>query len=142
MVVLSKPGTYGTRKCSSWCDDILKSTDPEYKHPEIQYSKNPKISKFKNTKKSKQIARYRRCKKCWTFGFLDFLIFWVLDFCFFFCVLYLCFQSVETAPKLDSEKNGVCSSIYSAFKRCACRRGGDHIYIYMYRDIHIYIYNG
>ena len=37
----------------------------------------------------------------WSFGFLD------------FCVLHLCIQSVETAAKLDSEKNGVCIGIYS-----------------------------
>ena len=47
MVVLSNPGTYGTRKCSSWCADIHKSKDPEYKQPEIQKSKNPQIHKSK-----------------------------------------------------------------------------------------------
>ena len=60
------------------------------------------------------------------FRILGFLGFWI------FCVLHLCFQSVETAPKLDSEKSGVCIGIYSVFKGCASRRGGDHIYIYMY----------
>ena len=38
--------------------------------------------------------------------------------------VHLCFQSVETAPKLDSEKSGVCIGVYSVFKGCACRRGG------------------
>ena len=51
-----------------------------------------------------------------------------------FCVLHLCFQSVETAPKLDSQKNGVCIGIYSGFKGCACR-GGVTIYIYMRGEI-------
>ena len=41
-----------------------------------------------------------------------------------FCVLHLCFQSVETAPNLDSEKNGVCTGIYSVFKGCACPKAG------------------
>ena len=54
--------------------------------------------------------------------FFDFLI---------FCVLHLCFQTVEAAPKLDSEKSGVCNGIYSVFKGCACRRGGDHIHMYI-----------
>ena len=68
--------------------------------------------------------------------FLDFLDFWIfwsfgfLDFRFF-GVLHLCFQSVETAPTLDSEKNGVCIGIYGVFKGCACRRGVT-IYIYIY----------
>ena len=66
------------------------------------------------------------------FGFLDFWIFGFLDF-WIFCVLHLCFQSVETAPRLDSEKtNGVCISVYSVFKGCACRSGGDHMYVYIY----------
>ena len=34
MVVLSNPGTYGTRNASSWCAGIHK--DPEYRHPKIQ----------------------------------------------------------------------------------------------------------
>ena len=62
----------------------------------------------------------------WIFGFCFFLSFWI------FSVLHLCLESVETAPKLDSEKNGVCISIYSVFKGCACRRRqGEHIYIYI-----------
>ena len=50
MVVFSNPGTYGTRKHSSWCADIHK--DAEYRHPEIQRSKNPNIQspKIKNPK--------------------------------------------------------------------------------------------
>ena len=80
----------------------------------------------------------------WIFGFLDFWIFGFLGFWFFgfwiFCVLHMCFQSVETAPKLDSEKNGVCIGIYSVFKGCACRGGGDPIYIYIYTEGYIYIY--
>ena len=58
--------------------------------------------------------------------------FWIFGF---FCVLHLCFQSVEAAPKLDSEKNGVCIGIYSAFKGCVHvvgGGGGDHIYVYIY----------
>ena len=49
--------------------------------------------------------------------------------------------SVETAPKLDSEKTktGVCIGIYSAFKGFACRRGGDHICIYIYVYVYVYI---
>ena len=58
------------------------------------------------------------------FGLLDV---WVFGFFFlFFWVLQLCFQSVETDPKLDSEKTSVCVGIYSAFKGCA------YIYIYIY----------
>ena len=79
----------------------------------------------------------------WIFGFLDFWIFgfWILGFGFLglgfldvwiFCVRHLSFQSVETASKLDSEKNGVCISIYSVFKGCSCCRGGDHICVYIY----------
>ena len=101
MVVSSNPGTYGTRKCSSWCADIHKSKDPKYKHPEIQHSKNPKnpkiqksknqkIQKSKNPKiqqsinpKIQKIERFRRCKKFWIFGFLDFWIFGLLDFWIF-----------------------------------------------------------
>ena len=58
-----------------------------------------------------------------------------------FCVLHLCFQSVETAPKLDSEKNGVCIGIFSVFKGCARRRGGDHIYVYIYTHVYTYMLN-
>ena len=51
----------------------------------------------------------------------------------------MCFQTVETAPKLDSEKNGVCIGIYSVSKGCACRRGGVTIYIYIYMYICTYV---
>ena len=63
-------------------------------------------------------------------GFLAFWMLGVLDF-WIFCVLHLCFQTVETAPKLDWGKKGVCIGIYSVFKGCACRRGGVTIYIYI-----------
>ena len=41
------------------------------------------------------------------FGFLG---------CWIFCVLHLCFQSVETAPKLDSEKTAFVS-VFAVFLR-------------------------
>ena len=68
----------------------------------------------------------------------------MLDFRIFlsFCVLHWCFQSVETAPKLDSENNGVCIGIYSVFKGCACR---GRVTIYMYTYIYapkVYTYVG
>ena len=92
-------------------------------HPEIQHSKIPKIQKSRKMQDSIDVIFF------WIFGFLDFLI---------FCVLRLRFQSVETAPKLDLEKNSVCIGIYSVFKGCACRRGGDHIRMYtrVYRHVH------
>ena len=136
MVVLSNPGTYGTRKCSSWCADIHKG--PEYKHPEIQHSKNPKIqkSKIQKTQKPKN-PKIQKSKTFYIYGILQF--FWIFGFWDFLCST-LVFQSVETAPKLDSEKNGVCIGIYTVFKGCASRRGGDHIYIYVYICIYIYVY--
>ena len=80
----------------------------------------------------------------WIFGFLDFWIFGFLDFWAFgflgFWVLQLCFQSVETDPKLDSEKGSVCVGIYSGFEGSACRRGGIYIYTYIYTYIYIYIH--
>ena len=125
----------------------MKSKDPEYKHPKIQHSKNQKIQKSKNPniQKSKNLkiqksknpknpkipkspnpktnARFRRCKKFWIFGLLDFRI---------FCVLHLCFQSVETAPKLDSEKTAFVW-VFTVFLRgVRVVGGGDHIYIYTY----------
>ena len=84
MVVLSNPGTCGTRKCSSWCADIHK--DPEYKHPEIQHSqkskkfKNPKTQKSKNQKI--QISKKSKKKTFYIYGFLIFLDFWIFGFCF------------------------------------------------------------
>ena len=68
---------------------------------------------------------------------MDFLVFGFLDF-YIFCVLHLCFQSVETAPKLDSEAKGVCIGIYSVLKGLACRRGVT-IYIYIYIHIDVYM---
>ena len=87
-------------------------------------SKNPKIQKPKNPK----IQHFLHLRNLVIFVF-DFWIFRFLDF-WNFCVLHWCFQSVETAPKLDSEKKGVCISIYSVFKGWACRRGAVTIYIY------------
>ena len=56
-----------------------------------------------------------------------------------FCVLHLCFQSVDTAPKLDSEKNGVCIGIYSVFRGVRVV-GGVTMYIYIYIHAYMYIY--
>ena len=127
----------------------------------MQASRNPQIQKSLKIQKSKTfyiygILHFFGILDFWNFGFFDFWIFgffgfslifgfsdfWIfrcLDFWVFgfwdfwiFCVLHLCFQSVATAPKLDSEKNGVCIGIYSVFKGCACRGGGDHIFLYMY----------
>ena len=53
----------------------------------------------------------------------------------------MCFQTVETAPKLDSGKKGVCIGIYSVFEGYAYRGGGDHKYIHIYFFyVHVYIY--
>ena len=90
-------------------------------NPNIQKSKNPKIQKSQNPKLFTE-----SCEQFWIFGFSDLWIFG----CFGFWVLQLCFQSVETDPKLDSEKGSVCLGIYNVFKGCACHTGGDHIYIY------------
>ena len=107
MAVLSNPGTYGTRKCCSWCADIHK--DSENRHPEIQKSKiqkskTAKIQKSKNQKIKKKLQDSVDVKN---FEFLDF---WI------FCFLHLCFQTVETAPKLDSEKTAFVS-IFTVFLR-------------------------
>ena len=112
MVVLSNPGTCGTRKCSSWCADIHK--DPEYRHPEIQKSNNPYIYGI----------------LLFVAGFLDFGILRFLDF-WISCVLHLCFQSVDTAPKLDSEKAAFVS-VFTVFLRGLRVVGGVTIYIYIY----------
>ena len=50
-----------------------------------------------------------------------------------FCVLHLCFQSVETAPKLDAEKTAFVSG-FTVFLRGVrvVGVGGDHIYVYRY----------
>ena len=104
-------------------------------------SKNLKIQKSKNPK-----IQYIYGILQFLFGFLDFWIlgFWIFGFWIFgfwiFCVLHLCFQSVETAPKLDSEKNGLCVSIFTVFLRGVRVVGGVTIYIYRYINIYIYIY--
>ena len=72
MVVLSNPGTYGTRKCSSWSADIHKSKDPEYKHPETQQNQN--FLHLRN------LAIVFGFLDFWIFRFLDFWIFGFLDF--------------------------------------------------------------
>ena len=64
--------------------------------------------------------------------------FWILRFLGFW-VLQLCFRTVETDPKLDSEKGRVCVGIYSVFKGCACRRWVTR-YIYICTYIYIYMY--
>ena len=70
------------------------------------------------------------------FGFLGF---WVLQ---------LCFQSVETDPKLDSEKAAFVS-VFTMFIRGVRVVSGVTIYMYIYmypyivhnlRDIHMYTY--
>ena len=65
----------------------------------------------------------------WVFGFLSF---WIV------CVLHLCFQSVETAQKLDLEKMAFVS-VFTVFLRgVRVVGGGDHICIYIY--VYIYTY--
>ena len=137
MVVLSNPGTYGTRKCSSWCADIYKSKDPEYKHPELQHSKNPRIKKSK-TPRIQNFPLLRNLASFldfWIFGFFDF---WAFGFLCFTVVFPIC----RNSSKIGFGKNGVCIGIYSAFKGWACRTGGDHIYIHIckHKYLHIYIY--
>ena len=112
MVVLSNPGTYSTRKCSSWCADIHKSKDPEYKHPEIQQSKNLKIQESKNPK------LFRRCEKFWIFGFLGFWIF----------VFYTCVPICGNSSKTGFGKKWRLHRYLLCFGGCACRWGGDHIF--------------
>ena len=72
----------------------------------------------------------------WIFRFLDFWIFGFLGF-WIFCVLQLCFQSVETAPKLDSEKIAFVS-VFTVFLRGVSVVGGVTTYIYIYMCVHIY----
>ena len=61
---------------------------------------------------------------------MDFWVFVCLDFGIF-CVLRSCFQSVETAPKLDTEKTAFVS-VFAVFLRgVRVVGGGDHIYIYI-----------
>ena len=71
----------------------------------------------------------------------------VLDFGFLvFCVLHLCFQSVETAPKLDLEKTAFVSVLAVFLSGVFVVAGGDHRYIYictkacMYKYTCTYIY--
>ena len=59
------------------------------KKPQIQKSKNPKIKKSKNQKMQKN-ARFRRCKKFWIFGILEFEFFDMCSVCVLFCVLFVC----------------------------------------------------
>ena len=116
---------------------------PNSKHPKIQKSKNlkiknPKIQKSKNPKIQKKLQDSVDVKKFWIFGF--FFIFGFLGF-WNFCVLHRCFQSVETAPKLDSEKTGVCIGIYSVLWGVRVV-GGVTIYIYIYvyqKHMHVQI---
>ena len=141
MVVVSNPGTYGTRKCSSWFADIQK--DPEYKHPKIQHSKNLNIQ---NSKNPKLFTSTESCIFCWIFGFLDF---WIFRFFDFLILDFLCFtfefSICRNSSKIGFEKKGVCIGIYSVFKGCACRRGVTtyfYVYIhthtsYTYAQIHV-----
>ena len=62
------------------------------------------------------------------FGFLDV---WIC------CVLHLCFQSVETAPKLNSEKKTAFVSLFTVFLRGVRVVGGVTIDVYFYTYIHI-----
>ena len=118
MVVLPNPGTYGTRKCSSWCADIHKDLS-------IQKSNIPKIPKNPKIRKSNKNARFRRCKKFWIFGFLDSLCF------------TLVFSICRNSSKIGFGKKDVCIGILSVFKGCACRWGG--VTIYMYVCVRTYI---
>ena len=110
--------TIRTRKNSSWCQDIHRSSDPK-----IQKAKNPKL--FTSTEYLAQNWKL----VFWILGFLDFWIFGVLDFWIF--------------KFLDFWIFGISGSValwfcgYLGTKTCisACRRGGEHMYIY----IHIYI---
>ena len=99
----------------------------------MQKSKNQKVQKSKN-KKIKKNARFRRCKKVldfWIFRFFGFLD---------FCVLHLCFQTVETAPKLDSEKTAFVS-VFTVFLRgVRVVGGGYHIQMFIYSRIYVVVF--
>ena len=57
---------------------VIRQRLRKSKTPKLQKSKNLKIQKFRNPK---TIARFRRCKKLWTFGFfLGILEFFILEF--------------------------------------------------------------
>ena len=142
MVVLSNPGTYGTQKCSSWCADIRRSKDPEYKHPEIQnYEKNPKTQKSKNPtfqknpKIQKHVARFRRCEKFWILGFLEVWVFGLLG------VFVFGFGDFWAFGFLDF-RSRCLTTVMDKWAKCACLRvvgGWAHIYIYMYMYIHVHM---
>ena len=84
---------HDTRKCTSWCPDIHRATEPQIQKsqkpkkpkPKTKTSKNPEIQKSKTPN---FFARFRSCEKFlifgflvfWTFGFLGFWIFGILDF--------------------------------------------------------------
>ena len=135
MVVLSNPGTCGARKYSSWCPDIHKSKDQEYKHPKIQNSKNPKIQKSKNPKPQKsknpkiqesKNLKIPKSKTFRTYGILPkSLDFWILIFGFLgFLDLWLCGSVDIGAPR-------------NAFPRVV-GVGGEHTCMYIY--IYTYVY--
>ena len=111
MVILPNHGTYGSRKCNSWCPDIHKFNDPAYKN---QKSKIPKTTKSQN---QNFFARFRRCDKFGMFGFLDFWVFGISG----------------------SVALWLCGYLGTSTKKCisVCRGGGvEHIYIYIY--VHTY----
>ena len=127
MVVVSNPGTYGTRKCSSWCADIHKSKDPEYKHPDIQHSKISKFQKTQNPQKMQDSVDVKSVGflgfwivgfvDCWMSGFLDF------GFSDFLCFT-LVFPICRNSSKIGFGKKGICIGIYSVFKGDVCVVGG------------------
>ena len=66
------------------------------------------------------------------FGTVGFLDFWILGFWIFGLLdFYTCFQSVETAPKLDSEKTAFVSVFTVFLMGVRVVGGGDHIYRYV-----------
>ena len=127
MVVFSNPGTYGTRKCSSWCADMRKSKDPEYKHPEIQHTKNPKfqnskipkIQKSKNPKiqKSKNPKMQNFLHLRILLHFLGFLDCWICLFVWHFLCFTLVVPICRNSSKIGfGKKHDVCVGIYNVFK--------------------------
>ena len=108
----------------------------------IEKSKNPKIQKSKKKMQaSVDVKSFGFLDfwilDFWIFGFLDFWIFGFLD-CWICCVLHLCFQTVETAPKLDSEKKKTFVAVFTVLLRGVRVVGG--VTIYIYTHIYIYIY--
>ena len=68
---------------------------------------------------------------CWICGFLAFEFFWILG-SFVFSVLLLDTNAASVnEPKSDQQKNRFRTGLYNVLKGFACRRGGDHIYIYI-----------